>query len=207
MSRSGPAIPWLQGQVSGSPPDPPANFFGPAAWWMSDYPGRNLHLEIFNGNLIHVGVAEWKVARNPDALRTTLGSCVGIVLYAAAEKIGGIAHILLAEPPAGKIVNKGKYARTAIEGLVADLKKEGITEGLSARIFGGASMFTSFNSSFLHNIGSDNISAARDTLEKFDIPVLAEDIGGTAGRAITVYLDDGRVLLRANGKERYFYKA
>ncbi len=164
-------------------------------------------LEILKGNLIHVGVAEWKTARDPDALRTTLGSCVGIVLYNAEHKIGGLAHVLLAEPPAGKIVNKGKYASSAIQALHTDLKKHGAELTFTARIFGGASMFESFHSSFLQNIGQANVQTAKEALQKLNIPVLAEDVGGSAGRAITVYLDDGRILLRANGKEKYIYKA
>ena len=154
-----------------------------------------------------MGVAEWNTAKTPNAIRTTLGSCVGIVLYNATLKIGGVAHILLAEPPPGKIINRGKYARTAIESLIQDLKKIGCENGLTARIFGGASMFDSFHSSFLQNIGGDNVKAARDVLSKFNIPVIAEDVGGSVGRAITIYMDDGRILLRSNGKERYIYKA
>lgn len=151
-------------------------------------------------------MAEWKTARAPDALRTTLGSCVGIVLYNKEEKVGGMAHILLGEPPHGKIVHKGKYARTAIESLLLDLKKMGFDGGFSARIFGGASMFDSFHSTFLQNIGMENVKSAREALGRQKIPILLEDVGGSAGRAITLYLDDGRILLRANGQEKYFYK-
>ena len=154
-----------------------------------------------------MGVAEWKTARNPDALRTTLGSCVGIVLYNQEEKIGGLAHVLLAEPPAGQIANKGKYASLAVDALAADLKKVGGDIPYKARLFGGASMFDTFHSRFLQNIGDDNVKVSREVLAKLNIPVIMEDVGGTLGRSITVYMDDGRVLLRTNGKEKYVYKA
>ena len=164
-------------------------------------------LEDLKGKLIHLGVAEWKAARSPDAIRTTLGSCVGIVLYSAKKKIGGISHVLLADPPPGRIVQRGKYARTAIDMLVADLQKLGVEPAdVSARIFGGASMFDSMNSSFFNNIGQSNVQATRETLEAKKIPIVEEDVGGNAGRTITLYLDDGRVLLRANGQERYLYR-
>ncbi|HBS04650.1 MAG TPA: chemotaxis protein CheD [Leptospiraceae bacterium] len=157
--------------------------------------------------MIHLGVAEWKAAKSPDAIRTTLGSCVGIVLYSAKKKIGGVSHVLLADPPAGRIVQRGKYARTAIDMLLADLQKLGIEASeLSARIFGGASMFDAMNSAFFNNIGQSNVTATRETLEARKIPIVEEDVGGNLGRTITLYLDDGRVLLRANGQERYLYK-
>ena len=157
--------------------------------------------------MIHLGVAEWKAAKSPDAIRTTLGSCVGIVLYSAKKKIGGVSHVLLADPPAGRIVQRVKYARTAIDMLLADLQKLGIEASeLSARIFGGASMFDAMNSAFFNNIGQSNVTATRETLEARKIPIVEEDVGGNLGRTITLYLDDGRVLLRANGQERYLYK-
>ena len=77
---------------------------------------------------------------------------------------------------------------------------------LSARIFGGASMFDAMNSTFFNNIGQSNVAATRETLEARKIPIVEEDVGGNLGRTITLYLDDGRVLLRANGQERYLYK-
>ncbi len=152
-------------------------------------------------------MAEWKVARSPHALRTTLGSCVGIVLYSSSHKTGGLAHILLGEAPTGKIINRGKYAKPAIEGLTAELNKAGVeTDALSARLFGGASMFETGDSSFLHNIGMENVRIARETLQRLNIPVSVEEVGGNAGRTISLFLEDGRILLRSNGKERYIYK-
>tara|TARA_Y100001972_G_scaffold103158_1_gene129190 strand:+ start:8371 stop:8847 length:477 start_codon:yes stop_codon:yes gene_type:complete len=157
--------------------------------------------------LIHLGVAEWKATKSPDAIRTTLGSCVGIVLYSAKKKLGGVSHILLADPPSGRIIQRGKYARTAIDMLLADIQKLGAEPAdLSARIFGGASMFDAMNSTFFNNIGQSNVAATRETLEARKIPIVEEDVGGNLGRTITLYLDDGRVLLRANGQERYLYK-
>lgn len=147
------------------------------------------------------------MARGPDALRTTLGSCVGVVLYCERSKIGGLCHILLGSAPAGKIVNKGKYARPAVLALVAELEREGVPAGdLRARIFGGASMFESGETSFIQQIGAGNAKAVKDTLTELEIPVTVEDLGGTSGRTITVFLDDGRILLRSNGKEKYIYK-
>jgi len=157
--------------------------------------------------VIHVGVSEWKVAKSPAKLRTTLGSCVGIILYDKTKKIGGLCHALLDEPPPGKIVNRGKYAKTAIEELIKELEKMGIDKkNLTAKIFGGASMFQNNSNNVFQNIGEKNVQAARETLNKHQIPILFEDIGGHNGRTITFFLEDGRVLLRSGATEKYIYK-
>ncbi len=164
-------------------------------------------LDNFNGNLIHVGVAEWKTGRKPDAIRTTLGSCVGVVLYSVEKRAGGIAHVLLADAPPGRIVHRGKYAKPAVESLVADLKKLDLNPAdVTARIFGGASMFDAMQSSFLKNVGPDNVRAVHEALAGLKIPISIEETGGTSGRTITLYLDDGRILLRSNGSEKYIYR-
>ncbi|MCE9600064.1 MAG: chemotaxis protein CheD [Spirochaetia bacterium] len=166
-----------------------------------------MRLENIKGRIIHVGVAEWKTARASDGLRTTLGSCVGVALYSVEKKCGGIAHVLLAEAPSGKIVHRGKYARPAIDSLIEELGKMDVKPGmLTARVFGGASMFESVHSTFLLNIGSDNIKAVKDAVAMHKIPVLAEDVGGHTGRTITLNMEDGSILMRAGTKEKYFYR-
>ena len=46
--------------------------------------------------LIKVGMADYKVGSNPDALISYgLGSCVGIALFDPVSKVGGLSHIML----------------------------------------------------------------------------------------------------------------
>jgi chemotaxis protein CheD len=86
------------------------------------------------------------------------------------------------------------------------LRDGGDAADLRARIFGGASMFDARNSSFLQQIGPTNVVAVKEALIELKIPVIFEDVGGSAGRTITFFMDDGRILLRSNGKEKYIYK-
>ena len=132
---------------------------------------------------------------------------MGVVLFSEKQRAGGLCHVLLGSAPAGKIVNKGKYARPAVLALVAELEREGVpaTE-LRARIFGGSSMFESGQASFIQQIGPSKAKAVKETLDELNIPITTEDLGGASGRTITVFLDDGRILLRSNGKEKYIYK-
>lgn len=162
-----------------------------------------------NDKIINVGIADLKVGKSPEILRTTLGSCIGIVLYNPDKQVGAISHIMLAKDPTGKDLEKNpmKYGESALPLLVKMMEELGSPLGtFSARIFGGASMFKGINSSFLQNIGEQNILIVREYLQNNNIPNLVEDVGGHDGRTISLYLDDGRVLLKKSGSEKYLYK-
>ena len=126
---------------------------------------------------------------------------MGVVLYSPSASVGGMAHALLADPPGGRIVNRAKYARTAVEALLRDLERAGSAGDVSARLFGGASMFEAFQSSYLNAIGEDNVRVAREVLAAHGIAVQAEAVGGTAGRSVTLFLETGLVVLKSEGRE------
>lgn len=158
------------------------------------------------GSLINVGVAQIKIANGPAVLRTILGSCVGICIYDRMKKIGGLAHILLpVDTSNGTTVEK--FAETAIPYMVQMLLKEGAKkEFMSAKIAGGASMFKFEASVSLGQIGERNIEETKKMLAKLQIPLLEEDTGGSAGRVIDFFLDDGHLKVKANGHEKMYYK-
>src|SRR5690606_1792471 len=76
---------------------------------------------------IKVGIADWRVDREPKQLVTLgLGSCVGIALYDASTRIGGLAHIML--PDSSQFQNKtnpAKYADLAIPAMLEEMLKRG----------------------------------------------------------------------------------
>ena len=46
--------------------------------------------------LIRVGMADYKVGKNPATLISYgLGSCIGVSLYDPQTKVGGLLHIML----------------------------------------------------------------------------------------------------------------
>ena len=67
-------------------------------------------------------------------------------------------------------------------------------------------MFKIISSQFLQNFGENNISFVKEELANRKIPLIVEDVGGHEGRTITLYLDDGRILLKKAGMEKYLYK-
>lgn len=148
--------------------------------------------------LIEVGMSEAKMASVPARLiARALGSCVGIVLYDPLKKIGGMIHAMLPDIANARFKsNPDRFVNSAIRKMVEELEKKGsVRRYLWAKLFGGAQMFNFITSDTVLNIGEKNIEMAREVLSELGIRILAEEVGGTFGRTITLNLDNGKVLV------------
>ncbi len=157
-----------------------------------------------NGNIITVGVGDLKIGRSPKVIKTSLGSCVGVVLYDSVQKIGGVLHLMLpsCNDRGGKT---SKYADTGIP-LLLDLmlnQAKSKKNVLTARIFGGAKMFNV--SSELFDIGKSNIAEAERLLKHFSIRITASRVGGIKGHQITLDTETGIVQSRIFGEQAREY--
>jgi chemotaxis protein CheD len=145
-----------------------------------------------------VGIAEVKVAQFPDSfVAYGLGSCVGVTLYDRIKKNGGLAHVML---PSSVLFSRGfvpgKYADTAVDQLVQELKALGsASDRLEAKLVGGANMFKNIVSHPVP-IGVRNGTAVREKLRTLSIPIVGEDLGGEFGRTIQFSLEDGRIKIK-----------
>lgn len=152
--------------------------------------------------IIKVGMADLNIIKAPGILITLgLGSCVGIALYDKHNKIAGLAHIML---PSSKEIknntNKAKFADTGIELLIEKMVKEGaIKELLTAKIAGGAQMFSFNNNNSILKIGERNVQATKEKLKELNIKIISEDTGGNYGRTIELNADDGSLLVKTIG--------
>ncbi len=149
-----------------------------------------------------VGVGEYRIARNPGRLVCLgLGSCIGVAVYDLKSGVGGLAHAMLPRYDEGRDkVHYSKYADSAIILMADELVELGADRAhLKAKMVGGAQMF-SFGRSEALNIGERNIHAARETLRKERIPLLAEDTGGSKGRTITFSTIDGSIQIKRGGE-------
>ena len=147
--------------------------------------------------VIKVGIADMKMVKSPNTIRTSgLGSCVGVVIYDLLKGIAGLAHIMLPDSGLAKEneFNHAKYANTAIKQLVQLLMAEGArSHSLSSKLAGGAQMFQFTSGSDMMRIGPRNVEAVKKELEILHIPILGEDIGGNSGR--TIEFDPGTGML------------
>lgn len=151
--------------------------------------------------LIKVGMADLNIAEGGALLRTTgLGSCVGLTLFDAQLKLGGMAHIML---PSSEIAREGqlniaKYANTAVPELIERLKARGtLVHRLVAKMAGGAQMFAFAGGSDTMRIGPRNVEATKLALAQFGIPLIAEDTGGNYGRTVELDSRTGIFMIRS----------
>ena len=150
-------------------------------------------------NLIHVGIADMKISRGEDILRTILGSCIAICLYDQRLKMGGLAHIML---PLANVANAlpEKYADTALPLLVKKMEDAGSDiKRMKAKIAGGAKMFDLVNDSMISSIGMNNAAKVEQLLFEIGIELLGKDVGGNYSRIINFYLSNGEVRIKAAG--------
>lgn len=138
--------------------------------------------------IVKVGIADSKIAKAPNIIRTSgLGSCVGVVLFDEGKLIAGLAHIMLPESSLTKMgtLNKAKYADTAIEELMNLLLVHGARKGfIKAKIAGGAQMFQFASATDMMRIGPRNVEAVKNELRRLHIQLIAQDVGGSNGRTI-----------------------
>lgn len=154
--------------------------------------------------IIKVGIAEMKVVKAPDLIRTTgLGSCVGVVVFDPLMKIAGMAHVMLPDSSLAKShsVNLAKYADTAVVELVSTVIKQGARKvGLKAKIAGGAQMFQFSTGNEMMRIGPRNIEAVKNQLANLHILLVGEDVGGHSGRTIQFDPNTGILQIRTVNK-------
>ena len=147
-----------------------------------------------------VGIADLAVATGEGTLCTLgLGSCVAIVLYDADVHVGGLAHVLLPEPAMSRLhENPGRFPETAVPALIERMRALGADpRRLTARLVGGASMFSSLLPRGAPTIGGRNVEFSRRALQAAGITITGEDVGLEHGRSVYLHLSDGQVEVRS----------
>jgi chemotaxis protein CheD len=155
---------------------------------------------------IIIGMAELKVAAAPLKIATLgLGSCIGICIYDRVIKVGGMVHIMLPDSEiAHDKVNEAKFANTAVPLLVSECEKLGaIHSRLEVKIAGGAQMFTGHTEDTAFSIGAKNIQAVELAFVKMGMAIQTRNVGGNAGRSITLDLETGDLHIRTLNQEPF----
>ena len=157
--------------------------------------------------IIKVGMADLKTCVSPNGITTLgLGSCVGIAIRDPANKIGGLAHVMLPDSKSikGSQMNIAKFADTGIVELVRQMEKLGAQKSrMVAKIAGGANMFNFHGTSSFGQVGERNVEATKAKLSELRIPILAEDTGKNFGRTVIFYPETGDYIIRAVGRQEY----
>ncbi len=143
----------------------------------------------------HLGVGEGGFFIEPTLVRTVLGSCVAVIFYSPERRMGGIFHALLPSwrdyedaPPTGDMVYR--YADSAIEHLVAEFAKHGVTpRKLVAKIYGGANAL--FDAKI--SVAGRNVKVAMETLAASGVRISASSVGGAKSRKVLFRTDTGEI--------------
>ncbi|WP_424765770.1 chemotaxis protein CheD [Paenibacillus sp. sgz302251] len=152
-------------------------------------------------NLVKVGMADLNIATDGEILKTTgLGSCVGLALFDPIRKVAGMAHVMLPSSDIAREtnINFAKYADTAIPELLERMIAAGaVVERMRAKMAGGAQMFAMSGHSDSLRIGPRNVESCILMLDRFKIPILGQDTGGSFGRTIEFDSVSGMLSIRS----------
>jgi len=148
-------------------------------------------------------LGEIKVSKDPEMTLSCLGvgSCIALCMYDPESGVGGIAHIVLPSSDNGAKDrgNATKYADIAIPELLQQMRELGaVRSHLVTKISGGSQMFKAGGAAAM-NTGERNIEAVKKVLADEVIKIKAEDVGGTKGRTIRMYIDSGKVTVKIVG--------
>jgi chemotaxis protein CheD len=148
-------------------------------------------------NTVLIVTGELAVGEHPQLLVTpALGSCVGVTLWDAFGRRGGMAHVMLPSPSDSRVQGStDRFASVAVPRLAELVAKGPNTRRLVAKIAGGATMFGGEDGAA--SIGSRNVAEVKKQLALLRIPLVAEDTGGSHARTIELHLDTGLVVVRS----------
>lgn len=158
-----------------------------------------------NEDRVLVRASEIAVGSPPTILAAIgLGSCVVAALWDGEARVAGLAHPLLPDEPGPDAVRPDhqpyRYVPTAIHALVEAMEAAGARRGrITARLAGGARMFSRLFGEDGNGLGDRNLKAARSTLEALGIPVTGEAVGGERGRSLHLDADSGSVRVSSMG--------
>lgn len=133
-----------------------------------------------------------------DVLTTLgVGSCVVACLWDPTTRIGGMAHMLYPHQglgPHNPIVCPGFSPDTALPHLLQLMELRGAARVRThARLAGAGNMFEHVESGFVAGIGLAILQNTMRVLETLGVVVLAQSVGGSLGRSVSLRPASGKM--------------
>lgn len=143
-----------------------------------------------NVRLVYMHAGQLVATAEPTQITTILGSGVSICVWDPVSRVGGANHFMLPYDASPNMASP-RYAKQATATLLVDVAVAGASlTRLQARIFGGACIFAAFRDSG-HDLGAQNVDAAREILTGARVKIVGEDVGGDCGRKLVFRTDTG----------------
>jgi chemotaxis protein CheD len=153
--------------------------------------------------VIGIGGLEVRCATQGLIITHALGSCLGIAIYDAKAKVGGMLH---AQLPLSQL-NPDRASENPA--LFVDLGipllfKMAVAKGANPRLLrvtvaGAANMMAS-NANDLFNIASRNLTVMKKVFWQQGVLLGGEDTGGVQPRTMTLRFDTGETLIESQGR-------
>jgi chemotaxis protein CheD len=153
-----------------------------------------------------VGVADMVVSNDGGAEIVTysLGSCLGVAIYAPVKNIGGLLHLMLPDSKidAAKAVSAPfMFVDTGVPRLFHATYNLGADRSrLVVKVAGGAQLL---DQQGIFNIGARNCAALEKLLAQNGLKAHATDVGGLSSRTMRLDLTNGSVTVKTPGANPY----
>lgn len=145
---------------------------------------------------------EYFVSDAECRMRTLLGSCISIIMWHRARRVGAMSHFLLSSRGADPVSElntelDARYGTEAMCLMLRELKRLNVSATeCQGKIFGGANMFPQQTQAGRSNVGQRNGETARDLLYSHGIPIVSESLFGVGHRQIIFDVKSGHVWAR-----------
>jgi chemotaxis protein CheD len=130
---------------------------------------------------------------DPTMILSVLGSSIAITFYDRENKCGGMNHFIYPwiNP---EVQPTALYAQPSIVQTLRMLKNYGSSiDNVEAHIIGGATPPESVN--LPSDSGQNNIDVAIHLLDKYDIPIAGQEVGGRHGRKVLFDTESGELII------------
>ncbi|OGR01522.1 MAG: chemotaxis protein CheD [Deltaproteobacteria bacterium RIFOXYD12_FULL_50_9] len=154
-----------------------------------------------------VGVGEFAVSNDPDTVIKTfaLGSCVAVIFLHKPTRTVGLIHVALPDSSINPDIVKDRPGYFADTGIPVILKKmalctmpgKSLSQGMVVKIAGGANVLDTNNT---FNVGKRNVLSLKKILWSLGMGPVAEDVGGSFSRTVTVPVGTGKIVLSSPTK-------
>lgn len=159
-----------------------------------------------------MGIGEIKLGFSLDNLKiSSLGSCVGLVLYPQDDKrvkCAIMGHIMLPKsknedknnPRTNNRFGPTRFADIAVPTMIKELEDAaGISrrKSFAAKMIGGAEMFG--YTKLTMKIGEENARITKALLKEESIPLVKEFIGGDTGMSVNFRIRDFTLSVKPTG--------
>lgn len=150
-----------------------------------------------------IGIAGLIASNDANATLMTysLGACLGIAIYDPVARAGGLLHIMLPDSgidPSRATGQPGMFVDTGIPALFRAAYTYGADkQRLMIYVAGGAQIM---DTSGYFDIGRQNYAALVELIQKHELRIEAEHVGGLVNRTMSLNLATGRVALKISGQ-------